>query len=72
MDQRVHALGRKAESFPRERRLVVPLPQEVGEDKRGEQGVLERDGTQQDADENNNFGVGDNLHGGVIVGWESD
>lgn len=48
--------------------LVVALAQEVSKDDGAEEGVLEGDGAEDDPDEDEDFGVGDDGHGSVIVG----
>lgn len=53
----------------REGALVVALAEEVGEEHGGQEGVLEGDGTEEDANEDEDFGECDDRHGAVIVGF---
>lgn len=56
--------------FASEGRLVVSLTQEMRKDKWSQKGILEGYGTEQNAEENQNFREGDNFHRGVVVGFD--
>lgn len=48
--------------------LVVALAEEVGEDDRSQNSILEGDSTQDDTSKNDELGVCDNFHGRIIIG----
>lgn len=70
LDELVNLLVGGTQRVAGEGALVVALPEEVGVDNRCEEGVLEGDGTEQDADEDEDFGVGHDRHRAVIVGLD--
>lgn len=55
------------EGFLGEGGLEVAHADKVEVEDRGEEGVLEEDGAEDDTGDDRNFGVGDQAHGGVVV-----
>ncbi len=58
----------ECECLASESRLIVALAEEVGIDKRRQERIAEGDSSQENADENQEFGVGDDAHGTIVVG----
>ena len=52
--------------------LIISLAEEMAVHKRGEEGVLEGDCTQNNANEDQDLGVRDDRHGAVIIGYRSN
>lgn len=65
----VNAASSSAKSTTSKRRLVITLAKEVGVDKRSNKRVLEGDGTEENANEDDKFSICDKFHGCVIVGY---
>lgn len=57
------------EGFLGEGGLEVAHADKVDVEDRGEEGVLEEDGAEDDTGYDRDFGVGDEAHGGVVVGF---
>lgn len=52
------------------RRLVIADAEEVSVDDRREKRVLEEKGAKRDANENQYFGIGHNVHGRIVVRYK--
>lgn len=57
------------DSITSESRLVVALAEEVSVDERGNEGVLEGNGTKENANEDDKFSICNDLHRGVVVSY---
>lgn len=57
-----------SDSIAGEDGLIIALAKEVGVDEGRNERILESNGTKEDADENDQFSICNDLHGSVIVG----
>ena len=67
VDVFLYAGNRNTNRFTGKRRMVVPLAQKVRIDQWRQERVLEKEGAKDHAKEDNDFSIGNNAHGTIII-----
>lgn len=70
-DEAVDASIGECERLTGEGRLIVTLAEEVRIDKRRQERIAECDSSQENTNENQEFGVGNDAHGSIVVGCQT-